>query len=457
MPAPSLYPIKSIYQYSRAGASTKLFVATDSGIYDATAGGVLGAVVQPLSNGYWNAVSYTNSAGTTYLWGLNGTDTVKAFDGTTWSGPVVTGVSTDTCDNPFIFKRRIFFIKGMSLWYLAVDALAGAATEYPVGALFKRGGYLMAGTSWTVDGGDGIDDLMALITSEGEVAIYKGTDIASATTWALVGVYYLGRPLGRRCFARLGGDVAVLTEGGCLTLSRALSSSIINYSQAITDLIRPTYLSAARNYGAVQGWEICVYPLQNALLINVPTVGQFVMNTATGAWCTFTGWSTISCMCLWNGVLFGGDSVGTVRQLWNTLSYSDQARLAGSRADIVATAQTSFNYLGRSKGLIKPTMFRPQLAYEDLLEVRWGMSVDFSYPKINSVNLRSGVVSSAIWDVSPWDTTPWPTSELQRQKTWRTVSVPPGYAFSLLLQIATSSGSVAWSGTDFQALSGGAM
>jgi hypothetical protein len=96
--------------------------------------------------------------------------------------------------------------------------------------------------NWNIDGGLGADDYAAFLSSQGEVALYKGTDPASSTTWALQGVYWLGSPIGRRCFVQYGSDVAVISQDGLLPLSKELPQNRINSNVvALTDTIMDTY------------------------------------------------------------------------------------------------------------------------------------------------------------------------------------------------------------------------
>ena len=85
------------------------------------------------------------------------------------------------------FKRSIYFLKknSMSFFYLPIDSITGTVSEFPLGALFSKGGYLMAMGTWTIDGGFGTDDYCVFISSEGQAVVYKGTDPSSSTTWAL--------------------------------------------------------------------------------------------------------------------------------------------------------------------------------------------------------------------------------------------------------------------------------
>src|SRR6185436_9262950 len=100
-----------------------------------------------------------------------------------------------------VFKGRLFFIPkaSLSFWYLPAGAAGGALAEFDLSGEAVKGGYLMAMATWTRDGGSGVDDFAVFITSEGEAIVYQGTNPNSSTTWAKVGSYTIGKPLGRRC------------------------------------------------------------------------------------------------------------------------------------------------------------------------------------------------------------------------------------------------------------------
>ena len=93
-----------------------------------------------------------------------------------------------------------------------------------LGSVFRRGGRIEACYTWTIDAGAGADDHFAIITSNGEVAVYRGTDPSSASDWSLIGVFMLGHPLGRRCGTKMGGDLVINSTEGLLPLSKALLS-----------------------------------------------------------------------------------------------------------------------------------------------------------------------------------------------------------------------------------------
>ncbi|HEY6019678.1 MAG TPA: hypothetical protein VIY48_07185, partial [Candidatus Paceibacterota bacterium] len=261
--------VESLMVYE--GASTKMFAASGTAFYDVTSAGAVGAaVVSGLTNARWNHVNFGNTGGR-HFYACNGVDKPRYYDGTTWvavdgaSTPAITGVTTTSLKNPAIWKRRLWFIESGTLaaWYLSVDAIAGAATKFDFGPVFQRGGTLVSIGTWTLDAGYGVDDHMVLITTEGEVAVYHGTDPTSVTTFALAGVYYMGSPIGSRCLHKMGGDLLVISRDGLMPLSKALMSSRVNTKAALTDKIQSAISDAVTSYGASFGWDFLLYPQSN--------------------------------------------------------------------------------------------------------------------------------------------------------------------------------------------------
>lgn len=443
--------VKTLYVYSpESGAAQKFFAASNSGIFNVTAGGAAGAAVSACTNGYWHFLTATNSTGTTFLWGANGTDKVKLYDGTTWvdldgtSTPAITGITTTTINFPWLFKHRIFFTQknSMNLWFLGIDAIAGAAQSLPLGNLFRKGGYLVSGTNWTLDSGNGPDDLLAVITSEGQLGVFQGTDPTDATKWALVGIWDVGKPLSPRCFFPLGGDVCAMVESGVYPLSRLLQSGVVNFKTALTNPIQPTVSSTIATVGTTtQGWCGVLYPQFDALLINVPGQSlQWVMNTVTGALCSFSGWAATA-FIVKDGLLFYGAADGKVYKAWDGVEVSDNG------IDIVTTAHLAYSDFKLPTELKRVELFRPLLSYDGPVEMRHGVSTDFNDLVITNVIPREGTNPGTPWDTSPWDTSDWSPSVI-RQRKWRTAAHVPAYSLALWLQTASNTSKLSWSGTN---------
>jgi hypothetical protein len=204
------------------------------------------AVVTGLTNARWQHVNMATSGGN-FLMAVNGSDKLRGWNGAAWwtdgdGTHDITGVDTATCIGIALFKRRLWLIQSgtSSVWYLPVDSIAGVASQLDFGSIFTRGGQLMAMADWSIDAGIGIDDYAAFISDQGEVALYKGSDPTSATTWALVGTFWVGAPIGRRCVAQFAGDVLLISKDGLIPLSKALMSSRVDSKIALTDKIQNT-------------------------------------------------------------------------------------------------------------------------------------------------------------------------------------------------------------------------
>lgn len=436
-------------------ASKKLFAATPTAIYEVT-GGALSAVLMVISNGYFRYATCTTPAGT-FLIAVNGVDTMKMYDGTTWNSitavsPIaITGVLTSSLDSVTLFKRRLWFVErdSMNAWYLPVDQVGGAASKFPVGQLFKEGGRLVAIASWTLDAGDGSDDYLAMVTSEGEVAVYKGTDPSSATTWELVGVYLVGEPVGKKPFVKYGGDLLIITQMGLFPLSKALLSSTINRAQSVSAKIDIIFSMSASAYGGNQGWVGDVLPKENALVINVPTAegfssNQLVMNTITNAWCLFTGWDAF-CWEVWDEELYFGGA-GFVAKAFS--GYSDFGE------NIVSYTKTAFNYFG-SPMQKHFKLFRPLISTSGEVSVNLGVDVDFSdIDRSGAIDILNPLTFD--WDVGLWDQATWGPDYAIRNE-WYSADSYPGSCAALRLRIASKDVRVGWTSTDFVYLPGGVL
>lgn len=411
--------VESLMPYNEPDGTQTLFCAAGTAFYNTTTAGAVGAaVVSSLSNARWQSINYTNSSGVSYLCCFNGTDSPRFWNGTSWititgaSTPAITGLTTSGIVSATVHMRRMWLVQveSMKAWYLPVDAVGGAAASLDLSGIAKRGGYIMAIESWSMDGGDGMNDYWAAITSEGEVVVYQGSDPSSANTWALVGVWYLGEPIGRRCMLKFGGDVLLILAQGVIPLSKLIMSKALDNKSAITDLIAPSMLSAALSYKTNFGWELTHYTSENMLLLNVPVneglhQQQYVMNVITGAWCRFTGYE-VNCMTVMGGELYAGRN-GAVSKLWST--HYDNG------VDITGELKSAFNYFG-STSIKSFKMIRPIVATNGSPELAAGMNVDYENTDNTATATYSGT-TLAKWGISLWGIGLW-ASGLPVLRNW---------------------------------------
>lgn len=446
---------KTLAVYNAMSGTNSMWALTPSGTYNVTSAGAVGASVASRTDGKHQWVNFGDGTNN-YLILVNGVDKPLYYDGSTWlavdgtTSPALTGLATTSIISLFVFKGRLMFIEknSMSFWYLAAGAAGGALTEFDLSGVAKKGGYLMAGATWTVDAGDGPDDRAVFITSEGEVIIYQGTNPSVAANWALVGIYEVGKPLGRRCVQKLGGDLILLTQNGAFPMSSAILSASIDYKMALSFKIENAFTDAARSYGTTFGWCAYIYPAQSALIVNVPIAEggeheQYVMNTITKAWCKFKEWDAED-FAIFNGLLYFTTGTKVVLAWFGRIDGAD---------NIVAYGKTAFSYfdsIGQSKQF---KMFRPVLAVNGSLSFLTDIDVDFSDNPITGTATYS-VVSGAQWDVSNWDEGYW-AAGLEITKNWTSPDEYTGYCASGKIKIATNALTVQWMSNDFVFESGG--
>lgn len=399
-------PVETLMPWHGPAAS-KMFAAGGGAIYDVTLAqsGTITTVTSK-NEDRWQWVNFTNSGGH-YLWACNGTDNCVHYNGTTWAEPSISGVTSADIINVNAHKNRLWLIEKEStkVWYLATDAIAGAATGFELGGLFSRGGYVMAMATWTRDGGSGSDDYAVFVTSQGQCAVYQGTDPSSASTWALVGVFNIPHPIGRRCFTKWGGDVLILTDQGVFPLSQLLAVDASAVTRvAISQNIAPTLTEAASSYASLFGWQVEVHPNATMLIVNVPTAEnstavQYVMNTLTGAWCKFDSHNA-NCWLSFDDEIYFGDNTGRVcKANTGALDLEDQ---------IVATGQSAYNAFGTANKK-QFMLIRPIITASGGTEVEVGISTDFS--ETDSLSASSGTSSAvATWDNVTWDNFTWAAS-----------------------------------------------
>lgn len=287
------------------------------------AGDAPAAVVSGLSNDRWYSTNFSTAAGD-YLYLANGADKPILYNGSTYvrvdgtSTPAITGVTTTLLTYPCVYAQRLWFVESSSkrIWYLPAGSVGGAAASIDLGNAFRKGGYIVALGNATLDAGEGSDDHLVVVSSEGEVAVYRGTDPSSSASWFRIGIYTVGRPVGDRPLERYNGDLLLLTEAGLGPISQLVLSSQVNErSNMLTDKIQWAISEAVTSAGSNYGWKVMIWPLGNLLILNVPYTAsseQFCMNTITGAWCRFKGWNAKS-WALFNGMpVFGIATSGKV-------------------------------------------------------------------------------------------------------------------------------------------------
>ena len=447
--------VESLMVYT-GPSSSKMFAASGTAFYDVSNGGSISSTsLTGLTNARWQYVNITTTGGS-YLLAVNGVDKQRVWDGSAWhkdgdGAPYdVTGVDTSTCSNIQLFKNRIWLIQANTLkaWYLPINSIGGAAASLDMSSIARRGGTLVAAMTWTLDAGYGMDDMLAFITTKGDVMVWRLTDPTTPAGISLVGVYELGSPIGKRCFVKYGGDLLIITQDGVVPMSGALQSSRLDPRVSITNKIQFAMSAAISTYGSNFGWQLLPYPKENMLFLNVPVVEgeqqqQYVQNNITQAWCNFTGWQA-NCWCIFNDdPYFGGNTY--VGKAWNGEIDDVNA--------INAYGLQSFQVYGNA--LQKQCkMIRYHVTANGIPTIYGNVNVDYDTADSSAV-LGVQFPSYGIWDSGNWDFSFWGADQVPIAD-WQGVT-GIGSSFAPVLKAATNGVSLQWIATDMVFESGGTL
>lgn len=386
-------------------ASIKFFAANGSSIYDISSEGPVGAAdVTGLSNARFQSTNFTTSGGQ-FLIACNGADPIYSFDGTTWANPAITGVSPADIIYIDQWKNRLWLVEKNStnVWYLPVNSIAGAATKLDLGPQFKLGGHLAWVGTISYDTSSGPDDLLAFGSTLGEIAVYQGTDPTSSTTFSIIQKYAIGAPLGSRPVVKVGGDLAIISVNGIISLIAAASKEqSVQVSQAaVTNKIQQLFTEYARDYGSNFGWQGQIYPRGSYVTFNIPFSSteyrQLVMNTLTGAWCEFQNMNAV-CWGLFNNDIYFGSTNGVV--------YKADSTAQDNGGIISFDYQGAFSNFGAKSRKKHLQMIRSLLITNGSPSIVQSMNVDFDNTEPSGTFSPTAPPAST-WDSGTWDSAMW--------------------------------------------------
>lgn len=463
-------PVTSMFTY-KAGNQDEMFAATEDAIYNISViisafnwtlgddldqsletdtGDTIGQnstdgldVLSATVGGDWITAQFA-TAGGIFLRGVNGEDTPFVYDGATFEEtPALTFAAPDAALTPDIlsfvwaYKQRLLFIQKDTLdaWYLPVDSVGGELVKLPLGGIFGLGGSLLFGATWSIDSGNqgGLSEQCIFVTTEGEVAVFQGSNPSNAADWSKVGVYRIGKPLGKRAFMRAGGDIVIATSIGFVPISQAIQRDYAALAPAAVSFPIETAWNEAVEFRA-GSWNVEVWAKSQMVLVAPPTVSDvspviFAANARTGAWAPFTNWDA-TCLAVWKDRMFFGSQDGKVVEA--NVSGLDQGNT------YTGTYVPLFDTLGTSASLKIPSMAR--------FTVRAQISVDplvtcqFDYvPNLPSAPDAPLVPIGNQWGNAIWGESVWAgRADAVISRNWHSVA-GSGYALAPSLQITSGS------------------
>lgn len=453
--------VESLLPYANA-AGEKLFAASGTAFYNATTSGAVGsAVVTGLTNARWESTNIATPAGQ-FMYAMNGVDKPEFYDGTNWvavdgiSTPAITGVTTTKLRNPVVWKNRLWAVENASLnaWYMPVQSIGGAASKWDLTSIFSEGGFLQSIMPVSIATASDFDDYLAFMTSEGQIAIYGGTDPATAGLFVIQGVYKIGKPIGRRCFFKAGADVIIICSDGLVSLSNLVRQGRGKKTETISYKIQPDINTAIQSYGANFGWQGVLHPLGNKIIINVPVIQdstsyQYVQNTLNQSWCTYgrlaSPWNA-ACFCVLGDILYWGGATFVAK---GDFGVSDAGNV------ISGSMLPAFSYFKTDRQKLF-TMIRPLFTTTGIGNPTFlaRLCVDFSTLAPTGA-VPFGTTSYAIWDTSKWDVALWATG-LTVRSAWQSVA-GLGFVGSAYIKLASKTDTIQINSCDYVFMVGGVI
>ena len=360
--------------------------------------------------------------------------------------PAISGVSSNTFVNVNVYQGRLFFIakNSMQVWYLPLNSVGGTANYIDISQQTYLGGSVVAMATWTLQTSNGMTQLAAFVTSEGEVVTFQGNDPSLAASWTLVGTFRIGRPVGYRCLAKIGSDIAVICADGLVPLSKAALTDRQSRGIAISDKIVNLINTDVQNYAQYPGWQVLLYPIGNKVIVNVPAPDatyQYVMNTLNGSWTKFTGWPA-NCWALMGDLLFYGAS-GFV--------YQADVGQTDSGTAIQCKAIQAPTYCGSHEQKMFSAI-RPVVVSNGPVTMSVQICPDFNFTTLPAI---TKFISATYTYWSPPWFSPWSAVQ-QVYKTWTPTS-GIGYSGAVSIGMANLGASIQWQSSDIDYQQGGPL
>lgn len=445
--------VQTLAEYNANGVR-KLFAGANDAIYDISSGGAVGAALATgFSNNAWQTEQFLQK-----LFFCNGADTAQVYNGSTIGNWAFTGLSGNPPIGVKQYQQRLYFWQANStgFWYAPLNAILGALNFYDLSAFSPDGGNLVAVTTYSHDGGNGVLDFIVFILSSGWALIYYGNDPSTNLNWQMIGRYRLAAPVNIRSVCNYGAEAFVTTFDDHVALSVELQSLTEGRLPPRSKISSAVQAAVSSNQSGF-GWQALYYTKGRRLIFNIPnangTFYQHVQNTAVtypdpiaarnvSPYCRFVNMNAF-CWGLFKDNLFFGGSGGIVYQ-------ADTGAL-DNLGPVSAVGQQAWNSF-ESSARKRFTDIRPIIQSFGNVSYTFAMGFDFG-----PLNITEQISASAIgspWDTSPWDVSPW-SPDFVVSTLWQTGGgdgVAGGWAISL-----SATDAVTWLRTDFRGEIGNAL
>lgn len=405
-------------------ANDALFAASNTGIYDVTTAGGTPSLEVAFGTttgdaGYAIIADFTNDSGAHFILladAVNGLYTYTESTGVWAAHAALTyaaGTPPAVGDIAFVMthKQRVWLIEKdtQTAWYFAAGSLAGDVTPFYFGGLFPRGGELVGLWNWTLDGGDGPDDILVAVSRAGDVIPYKGADPSGADTWANIGIFQIGQlPAGRRQGRDFDGDLHLVSNIGITSMSallrgvsgaanvEGLGYNVARFLREQMELTRDTL-----------GWEIRQFTNEGIGSVNAPTIvtdehQQFIINLAVSGWGV---WRNVNAFTAeeWLGDVYFLRGVNIYKM---TGSLDDVDKNGAGGTDVPFSILSAFSMLEQPAQFKIMQFIRPQ--FLATAEPSFNVAARYDFD-VDELVASAPIVptTAAVWDTAVWDTAEW--------------------------------------------------
>ncbi|MDB4312050.1 hypothetical protein N9937_01340 [bacterium] len=403
----------------------RLFAMTNEAIWDVTTSD---APVERLSFGVTSAgaghgvsAHYIDQGGSDFLYYADAQNGLHIYDGDSGAWAVAAGITGPILGSVvFVMthKQRMWLVEEgkSSAWYLPVASGLGEATEFYFGAKFPHGGRVYAMYNWSVDGGQGIDDLLVVVSSSGDVVVYQGDDPTSTEGWTIRGTYYIGDiPIGRKIGSEYSGDLYLLSSFGLISMSdliRGVDTQNPGDSSLAFRVARPLR-EQIKQKKTEFGWEPTFIPPLGQMLVLIPQVLseewiQYNLTLATEGWGFWRG-VPATCITDWQGVAYFGTRDGRICAMDTTrdnvlLTPPPEPELNGE--PVPFSLLSSYQNM-RSPGLFKRVLqVRPNYYSNATPVYEQRVLYDYTFeeppPPVAGEEVQGEVWDGGLWDLAVW-------------------------------------------------------
>ena len=242
--------------------------------------------------------SFNGSAATSYISSnvilADGLAAPIRFDGIAFT--VCEFTISDSNKNPANFDGviahhdRLYFWKrggGLEFYYGDVGAVAGALSLFPLDRLGNITGSIVTMLSLTMDAGHGMNDVLAIITSTGQMILYEGLNPGDPNDWRLLSRVSAGVPVSNRAVTQIGSDAWILTKRGLVSVADSARSSELAFASQLSQPISAEILKLMSD--TKTKWQLITAADGSMLVINAVkggTASQFIYYLNSKSWAT---------------------------------------------------------------------------------------------------------------------------------------------------------------------------